>query len=527
MKTQKQFLCLVAVLCLSLASSAQIIFQKVFSLLNENTGTFSLKTADGGLLLAGTAGGSNSFGQGRITLTKTDANGNVVWDKNYGGNVAEYVSAVLENPDGSFTLVGTTFSGNSQPYGDALMMKVSSTGTILWSKVYFGAQAEYASNILRLANGDYVFCGITRSYTGTGDDAYIVRTDSLGNPLWGSVISDIGNNDALSMTLADDGSLMVFGSADDGIPLMCLCKIELTGGTTLWAKKYSNSIGGSLGRSIHKTADGGFFLAGWCNGSNNSFQNFYLIKTDSAGNPSWSHIYGGAGEDIAYSACATSDGGFAICGYTKSYGAGGQDMYLMRVNALGSLQWSGTYGTAGNEIAYHVTETTDGGFLLSGSTATGFFSGFSEMLVIKTDALGYVPCDYMPATSVKYADTAILVAPVLTFQGAVGAFNYSFTTQSGIMDSTLCTAVAVVEQPKQTFSFALFPNPTAQATTLSFETSSPKSIRVLSLFGQEVFLLQNCTTQQLELNTENWASGMYVVEVLSDKGAAIQKLIIQ
>ncbi|MGL4599333.1 MAG: T9SS type A sorting domain-containing protein [Bacteroidia bacterium] len=527
MKTQKQILCLVAVLCFYLASSAQVIFQKEFSLLNESTGTFSLKTADGGFLLAGTTGASNTYGQGRITLTKTDANGNTVWDKNYGGNVAEYVSAVLENPDGSFTLVGTTFSGNSQPYGDALMMKVSSTGTILWTKVYFGSQAEYANNIIRLANGDYIFCGITRTYTGTGDDTYVVRTDSLGNPLWGSIISEAGNNDAMSMVLADDGNLMVFGSANVGLYLMFLSKLDIATGNTIWAKKYSNSIGSSFGRSIHKTADGGYFLAGWCDGSNNSFQNFYLVKTDSAGNPIWSHVYGGTGEELAYSACATNDGGFAICGYTKSYGAGGQDMYLMRVNALGSLQWSGTYGTPGNEIAIHVTEANDGGFLLTGSTSTGFFSGYSEMLVIKTDALGYVPCDYIPATSVKYGDTAILVAPNSVFLSAVGAFSYVFTTQSGMIDSTLCTAVSVFETVDQSFSFSLFPNPTENATTLSFEQTTPKEIRVLNLFGQEILHLQNCTEQRLELNTENWSSGVYLVEVKSGEKIGVHKLIVR
>jgi hypothetical protein len=527
MKTQKQFFCLLVVLCIYLTSPAQTIFQKKFSLQNESTGTFSLKTSDGGFLLAGTTGPSNSYGQGRITLTKTDVNGNVSWDKNYGGNLAEYVSSVLENPDGSFTLVGTTFSGNSQPYGDALMMKVSSTGTILWSNVYFGPQAEYANSIIRLANGDYVFCGITRSFTSTGDDTYIVRTDSLGNPLWSSVISDAGNNDGISMTLADDGNLMVFGSANDGLYLMLFCKISIATGNTIWTKKYSNSIGNSFGRSVYKTSDGGFFLAGWCDGSSISFQNFYLIKTDSAGNPIWSHIYGGNTEDIAYSACATSDGGFAICGYTESFGAGGQDMYLMRVNALGSLQWSATYGTPGNEIAYHVTETYDGGFLLSGSTSTAFFSGFSEMLVVKTDALGFVPCDYQPATSVKYADTAIVVAPNLVFLSAVGAFNYSFNTQSGIIDSTLCTAVSVIEQPKQAFSFSLFPNPTSNATTLAFENSKPKNIHVIDFLGREIFQQQNCSAQQLELYTEGWPAGMYLVEVKTATGVSVQKLIVE
>jgi hypothetical protein len=528
MKTQKTFFCFALALCACLNMFAQVVFQKAFSLQNESTGLCTIQTADGGFMIAGTTGGSNSYSQGTITLTKTDQNGTVLWNKNYIGNLGEYVSAIIENPDGTYTLIGATYSGSSGPYGDALMMKVTSTGVFLWNKAYTGSAQEYGTALMRLPNGGYVFCGTTRTNSAGGDDLYIVRTDSLGTPVWSSRIGGGGNDNARSLVLADDGSLMVFGGVASfaNAAEAFLCKLNITSGNLMWNKRYSNIMGDVNGMNVLKTTDGGYFLSGWCYATIASAQNFYILKTDSAGSPIWSHVYGGIGEEIAFSACATSDGGFAICGSTRSFGAGQQDMYLIRVNSLGSMQWSSTYGTPGNEIAYNVVQATDGGFVLTGVTSTGFFAGYSKMMVVKTDALGYTGCDYIPATSVKYSDTAIVNTATPVIGSMMSTYNVPFTTTSGILDSTLCSTVSIFEPAENLTSFSLFPNPSTTTATLSFENTTPKEIRVLNLLGQEVFRLTNTNEQRIELTVENWPSGVYVVEVKSGSKLAVQKLIV-
>jgi len=102
-----------------------------------------------------------------------------------------------------------------------------------------------------------------------------------------------------------------------------------------------------------------------------------LIGSVGASSEMWSRTYGGAGQEVAYAVVETSDGGYAIAGYTNSSGAGYDDFWLVKTDAYGNMEWNQTYGGVGSERAYSLVVTSDGGFALAGGG-----------LLVKTDVYG-------------------------------------------------------------------------------------------------------------------------------------------
>ena len=153
---------------------------------------------------------------------------------------------------------------------------------------------------------------------------------------------------------------------------------------------FSNTYGGQgdeQANCVIQTSDGGYALAGWTDSYGNGYYNFWLVKTDSLGNQQWAQTYGNSGDSEASSIVQTSDGGYAIGGFTNSTGNGIYSFWLIKTDAKGNEQWSQTYGASGDNEAYSMIQTSDGGYALAGYTTT-LGSGGRQMLLVKTDANG-------------------------------------------------------------------------------------------------------------------------------------------
>jgi hypothetical protein len=130
-------------------------------------------------------------------------------------------------------------------------------------------------------------------------------------------------------------------------------------------------------------------------GSNDIF----LIKTDAKGNIQWAKTYGGTADDLASSVQQTSDGGYIVVGYTYSFGAGGYDIFLIKTDAKGNIQWAKTYGGATDDGASSVQQTSDGGYIVAGWTYS-FSAGDDDIFLIKMNARGNVgSCSIVQAAS--------------------------------------------------------------------------------------------------------------------------------
>lgn len=141
-----------------------------------------------------------------------------------------------------------------------------------------------------------------------------------------------------------------------------------------------------IGCSVQQTVDGGYIVVGYTKSLGSSDYDVYLIKVDANGNLQWEKTYGGAGFDIGVSVQQTSDCGYIIVGYMGSFGSGGVDIYLIKIDSNGNILWQKTFGGSGYDRGFSVQQTTDGGFIIVGST-NSFGSG-TDVYLIKTDSNG-------------------------------------------------------------------------------------------------------------------------------------------
>jgi len=153
-------------------------------------------------------------------------------------------------------------------------------------------------------------------------------------------------------------------------------------GNTQWTRTYGETDN-DMAWSMVQTSDGGYVLAGYFDwGAGDT--DFWLVKTDSAGNQLWNEYYGDSGAEDCHSVVQTADEGYALAGYTDSFGAGGSDFWLVKTDSAGNPQWNKIYGGIASDAAYSVVQTADGGYALGGSTRS-FGAGGSDFWLVKTD----------------------------------------------------------------------------------------------------------------------------------------------
>ncbi len=155
---------------------------------------------------------------------------------------------------------------------------------------------------------------------------------------------------------------------------------------TLWTRTYGGA-GGDEGRSVQQTSDDGYIIVGGTESFGAGGKDIYLIKTDSLGDTLWTRTYGGTDWDAGGSVQQTSDGGYIIAGQTASFGAGVSDVYLIKTDASGDSLWAKIYGgTSSAEIGFSVQQTSDSGYIVAGVTTSG--PGTTYGYLIKTESLG-------------------------------------------------------------------------------------------------------------------------------------------
>ena len=348
-----------------------------------------VQTGDDGYLIAGWTG---SYGAGSedAWLVKTDANGNVQWNKTYGAGSMDEAYALVQTADGGYVLAGLTAS-----YGDGgadcWLLKADAGGNAQWNKTYGGKDSDYASALVQTSDGGYALAGATDSF-GAGDyDFWLVKTDANGVEQWNKTYGGAYADQAYALVQTADGGYALAGQTEslgNGQPDFWLVKTDASGNLE-WSKNYGGWWN-DWANALVQTDDGGFALAGWTAPSYATLQDAWLVKTDAEGNMQWNETYGGANNEIANSLIRTGDGGFALAGWTAPEGgASNHDFWLVKTDANGVEQWNKTYGGASLDEAYALVQNSQGGYALTGFTVS-FGAGYNDIWLVVTDASGVV-----------------------------------------------------------------------------------------------------------------------------------------
>ena len=249
-----------------------------------------------------------------------------------------------------------------------------------WEQTYGGYNNDYGYSVQQTQDGGYIICGQTQSFGNGGENVYLIKTDENGNELWSKTFNGGFDDYGRSVQQTTDGGYIIsgftysFGNEESDF---CLIKTDENGN-----EQWFQTFGGEnydFGRSVQQTTDGGYIITG----ETFSFGNgdVYLIKTDENGYEQWSQTLGGENLDYGNSVQQTTDGGYIITGFTTDMGNGNIDIYLIKTDEIGNELWSQTFDSGETDRSYSIQQTTDGGFILTGSFGSSCF-------LLKTDNQG-------------------------------------------------------------------------------------------------------------------------------------------
>ena len=324
------------------------------------------------------------------------------WEQTYGTFDEAYGSSAQQTSDGGYIACGSIeyVSGERNLY----LVKTDSNGVEQWNKTYVGIGVAEGKFVQQTSDGGYIICGLTDSIgSGNVGNSYIIKTDAQGDSLWtnfhGYGVVNYWDDESFSVQQTSDGGYIVCGFLNIITPPWggnmvnaYLLKLN-SNGADEWIQTYGNATHWTEGYSVQQTADGGYVFSGvsWDVSGNNPV-NVFLVKTDTNGVEQWSQTYGGTENDYGYSVQQTTDGGYIICGRTFSFGNGvgssgtniSGDVYLIKVDSIGTSQWTQTFGGVDNEWGRSAQQTTDGGYIITGWT----YSFGQGLYLIKTDSVG-------------------------------------------------------------------------------------------------------------------------------------------
>src|SRR4030042_1550179 len=241
-----------------------------------------------------------------------DCSTNLLWLRRYGGVSYDYGNDVKQTLDNGYIIIGST-SSSGAGRSDIYVVKTSADGTLEWEQTYGGRADDYGTAIEVASDNNYVIAGYTHSY-GAGDaDMYVLKIQPYG--------------------------------------------------TVIWEKTYGGA-NTDYAYDLQETNDNGFIIIGLTASYGAGSGDLYAIRLNPNGDSIWAKTYGGLDIDCGNSVQQTVDGGYIAAGYTYSSGAGGMDIYVVKMDSNGDSTWTRTYGTAGTDYGSEVIPTVDGGYVV-------------------------------------------------------------------------------------------------------------------------------------------------------------------
>lgn len=456
---------------LMIGQSPDTLWTKTFGGMYYDQGYFVQQTSDGGYIITGR---TRSFGAGLfdVWLIKTDANGDTMWTKTFGGSSDDEGYCVQQTFDGGYIVVG--FTTSFSPSG-IWLIRTDSNGDSLWTKTYGGSIYDRGSSVAQTFDGGFIITGYTWIFFPGHLDLWIIKTDFAGDILWTKTLG---------------------GIADE------------------------------KGYSVQQTSGGGYVIAGTISVPFND--DFLLIKTNIDGDTIWTRNFGGSSYDRCYTVQQTSDGGFIIAGETHSFGAGSGDVWLIKTNSFGDTLWTKTFGGTSGEEGRSVQQTSDGGYIIAGSRAFDVWLIKTDMNgdTLWTKTLGGDSADYGMCVQ-QTTDNGYIIC------GSTASFSTGYYDVWLI--KVAHDVVGIGEEAQPVINYYLqqnYPNPFNSITNIHYSIGSKQRVllKVYDLVGKEIATLVNeeksAGAYTVAFDASKLSSGIYFYKLRAGDFIEAKKMIL-
>lgn len=331
---------------------------------------------------------SYSFKEGEpdAWIVKLDLNANIIWQLIIGGNAFDSCNSIIQATNGNYIIAGATWSLGSGS-SDYLVAEISTSGTLIWTKAYGGSGYDFAHSIKQTSDGGYITIGRSWSFNSSDGDIWIVKLNSEGNIEWQTKYGGNKLDTSYSIIQTFDGGYITAAgswSMNAGSSDIVLIKLNYIGNIE-WQRAYSG-IDFDYPYSIIQSSDGGYLISGATKSFGSGDTDGIVIKTDNEGNIEWQKVLGGQTYDYLYSIKQSADGGYISIGKTNSFGACNYDILIVKFNSSGDIINQKVYGGVGDDDAYSILELSNGEYIISGISNSYGLGGY-DFLILKTNNL--------------------------------------------------------------------------------------------------------------------------------------------
>jgi hypothetical protein len=459
--------------------------------------------------------------------------GDTLWTRIYGPNGNSAAQSVKQTADGGYIMAGSYYR-NSAGEKDFYVVKTDSEGDIIWTKFYGGTGCEEAYSVQQTTDGGYIIAGLTIDFDENIFDYYLVKTDPDGDTLWTRTNGGNDYYDARAVQQTMDGGYVIAGMMavrNNGLEDFYLVKTDAYG-NMLWSKTYGGN-NRDMGQSVWQNDDGGYIIAGYTNSFGAGDYDFYLVRAKSNGDTIWTRTYGGTQGDLAQSVQQTADGGFIVAGSTFSFGAGSADVYLIKTNADGDTVWTRTYGDTCNDWGYSVQQTMDHGYIIAGCSRL-FYSEPHDFYLIKTDAFG----NTIWTRRHDKGGNDVAYSVIQTDDGGYAVAGFSNVT--GVMNCLLMkiegTVIGIEDDsemlPLTTTLHQSYPNPFNASTTIRYQLAADAEVKlsIYNLLGRKVANLvdtkQPAGKHEVRWDASGFSSGIYFYKLTAGEKSTSRRMVL-